>query len=66
MYISSAEICAKGVTGWSNAHAPYVNDNEGDVARLDALALIGVEYAAMTSFEEPLRSRLVPGMRNTL
>ncbi len=38
MYISLAESLAKGFRRWSDAHQPCGNDNEGEVARLDALA----------------------------
>lgn len=37
MYISLADSCAKGFRRWSDAHEPHGNDNEGDVARVDAL-----------------------------
>jgi hypothetical protein len=67
MYISLAESCAKGIERWSEAHQPSGNDNEGDVARLDALtcADLGVEPAARTPAETPHARWLVPGMGNT-
>ena len=39
MYISLAQSRAKGFKRWSDAHEPYGNDNEGDVARFDVLAV---------------------------
>ena len=50
MYISLPECRAKGVKGWSDAHEPHGNDNEGDVARINALtgADLDINYAAMT------------------
>jgi len=49
MYISLAESLATGFRRWSDAHQPCGNDNEGEVARLDALAAadLGIEYAVM-------------------
>jgi hypothetical protein len=68
MYISLAESCATGFRRWSDAHPPYGNDNEGDVARLDALACadLGIEYAVITPPEGPRAPWLVPGVGNTL
>jgi hypothetical protein len=49
MYISLAESLAKGFRRWSDAHQPCGNNNEGEVARLDALASLdlGIEYAVL-------------------
>ncbi len=67
MYISLAESCAKGFRRWSDAHQPSGNDNEGDVARLDALSCVdsGIEYAVMTPPDAPHAPWLVPGIGNT-
>jgi hypothetical protein len=67
MYISLAESCAKGFRRWSDAHQPFGNDNEGDVARLDALACAasGIEYAGMTPPNAPHAPWLVPGVGST-
>jgi hypothetical protein len=66
MYISLAESLAKGFRRWSDTHPPYGNDNEGDVARLDALAVaeVGSEYAVMMPPEGPRDPWLVPGVGN--
>ena len=66
MYISLAESLAKGFKRWSDAHQPCDNDNEGEVARLDALAStdLGIEYAVMTPPEAPHAPWLVPGVGN--
>jgi len=67
MYISLADSRAKGFRRWSDAHQPHGNDNEGDVARLDALAGadLGIEYAVMTPPEGPHAPWLMPGVGNT-
>lgn len=67
MYISLADSCAKGFRRWSDAHEPHGNDNEGDVARVDALtgADSDIAYAAMTPPERTSRPWLVAGVGNT-
>ena len=66
MYISLAESLAKGFRRWSDAHQPCGNDNEGNVARLDALspADLGIEHAVMMPPEGPRHPWLVPGVGN--
>jgi hypothetical protein len=51
MYISLAECRATGIEEWSDAREPHGNDNEGDVARINALTGAGadLDYAAMTN-----------------
>src|SRR5437763_1202381 len=63
MYISLAESLVKGFRRWSDAHQPCGNDNEGGVARLDALAAadLGIEYAVMMPPKGPRDPWLVPG-----
>jgi hypothetical protein len=67
MYISLAESRAKGFRRWSDAHLPSGNDNEGDVARLDALAAaaLGIEHTVMTPPNAPHSPWLMPGVGNT-
>jgi hypothetical protein len=67
MYISLADSRAKGFKRWSDAHEPHGNDNEGDVARADALtgADLGIAYAVMTPPEGLRRPWLVAGVGNT-
>ncbi len=66
MYISLAESLAKGFRRWSDAHLPSGNDNESEVARLDALAAAdsGIEYAVTMPPEGPCDPWLVPGVGN--
>ena len=66
MYISLAESLAKGFRRWSDAHQSCGNDNEGDVARLDALASAdtGIDYAVIMPSEGPRDPWLVPGVGN--
>jgi hypothetical protein len=66
MYISLAESVAKGFRRWSDAHQPHGNDNDGDVARRDALARadLSIEYAVMMPPEGPRDPWLVPGVGN--
>jgi hypothetical protein len=53
MYISLAESRANGFMKWSDAHPPLSNDDDGDVARDDAIAIadLDIDYAVMT--EQP-------------
>lgn len=39
MYISLAESCANGFKKWSDAHQPHSNDDDGDVAKGDVIAI---------------------------
>ncbi len=55
MYISLAESSAKGFRRWSDAHPPCGNDNETEVAQLDAV---------MMPPEGPRDPWLVPGAGN--
>ena len=66
MYISLAESLAKGFRRWSDAHLPSGNDNESEVARLDALATadLGIGYAVMMPPAGPRDPWLVPGVGN--
>jgi len=66
MYISLAESLATGFRRWSDASQPCGNDNEVEVARLDALAAadLGIEYAVMMPPEGPRDPWLVPGVGN--
>ena len=67
MYISLAESRAKGFRRWSDAHPPGGNDNDSNVARLDALAGadLGTEDAVMTPPEVPHAPWLMPGVGDT-
>jgi len=66
MYISLAESLAKGFRRWSDAHQPGGNDNEDEIAGLDALASadLGIEYAVMMPPEGPRDPWLMPGVGN--
>ena len=66
MYISLAESLATGFRRCSDAYQPCDNDNEVEVARLDALAAadLGIEYAVMMPPEGPRDPWLVPGVGN--
>ena len=67
MYISLAESRPMGFRRWSWAHRPSENDNEVDVARLDALpgAAVDIADAVTISPEEPPAPWLVPGVGDT-
>jgi hypothetical protein len=66
MYISLAESLATGFRRWSDAHPPCGNDNDSEVARIDALASadFGIEHAVMVPPEGPHDPWLVPGVGN--
>ena len=60
MYISLAESGANGFKKWSASHRPHSNDDDGNVARSDAIAV-----ANLSPSERPHSPWLVPGMANT-
>ena len=68
MYISLAESRANGFRKWSDAHPPHRNDDDGDVAGDDAIAIadLGIGYAVMTPPEQMHGPWRVPGVGNAL
>jgi hypothetical protein len=50
MYISLTENLAKGFRRWSEAHERCGNDNDSEVARLDALAAVDLVSVALPEF----------------
>jgi len=70
MYISLAESRAKGFRKWSDAHPPQSNDDDGEVARDDAIAIaiadLAIDYAAMSLPEQTHGPWRVPGVGNAL
>ncbi len=68
MYISLAESRANGFRKWSDAHPPHSNDDDGEVARDDAIAIadLDIDYAVMTAPEQMHGPWRVPGVGNAL
>jgi hypothetical protein len=68
MYISLAESRANGFRKWSDDHPPRSNDDDGDVARNDAIAIadLDIDYAVMTPPEQTHGPWRVPGVGNAL
>ena len=54
MYISLAENLAKGFRRWSDAHQRCGNDNDSEVARVDALAATDLGMLPMPEFGKRL------------
>ena len=68
MYISLAESRANGFRKWSDAHPSHSNDDDGEVARDDAIAIadLDIDYAVMTAPEQTHGPWRVPGGGNAL
>lgn len=68
MYISLADSSTKGFKKWSDAHPPHSNDDDGDVARDDAIAVAdpGTDRGVMPPLERLQGPWLVPGVGNAL
>jgi hypothetical protein len=68
MYISLAESRANGFRKWSDAHPPRRNDDDGEIARDEAIAIanLDTDYLAMSPPEQTHGPWRVPGVGNAL
>lgn len=68
MYISLEASRANGFRKWSDAHPPHNNDDDGEVARDDTIAVAGldIDCEVMTPPERPHGPWRVPGVGNAL